>query len=125
MRDRFVAEQAPLAGVYHCPYHPEHGIGEYRQDHPWRKPKPGMMLQAAADLGLDLASSVIIGDALSDIEAGAAAGIGFRIRVGGRGGDRNAPAHHVVSDLAEALILLRTHFVAPHGIRSRSQGQTR
>ena len=48
MCDRFEAEGAAIARVYHCPYHPR-GIGEYRRDHPWRKPKPGMILQA--DLG--------------------------------------------------------------------------
>lgn len=114
MCERFAAEQAPLAGVYHCPYHPEHEIGEYRRDHPWRKPKPGMILQAAADLGLDLAHSVIIGDALSDIEAGAAAGIGFRVRIGGREGSGDAPAHYVAADLGEALALLRKRFHRPH-----------
>jgi D-glycero-D-manno-heptose 1,7-bisphosphate phosphatase len=49
MCERFAAEQAPIARVYHCPYHPRFGIDAYRVDHPWRKPKPGMILQAAAD----------------------------------------------------------------------------
>src|SRR5262245_21532939 len=35
MCDRFSAERAPLTRVYHCPYHPEFGVGEYRLDHPW------------------------------------------------------------------------------------------
>jgi HAD superfamily hydrolase (TIGR01662 family) len=38
MCQRFVAEQAPIAHIYHCAYHPEHGIGRYRLDHPWRNP---------------------------------------------------------------------------------------
>ncbi len=109
---RFEAEQAPLAGVYHCPYHPEHGIGGYRRDHPWRKPNPGMILQAAADFSLDLARSAIIGDALSDIEAGAAAGVGLRIRIGAHDDDVEEPPHHVAADLAEALALLRAHLGA-------------
>jgi D-glycero-D-manno-heptose 1,7-bisphosphate phosphatase len=36
MCDRFEAEGAAIARVYHCPYHPLHGIGEYRRDHPWQ-----------------------------------------------------------------------------------------
>ena len=63
MCERFAAERAPIAKVYHCPYHPEFGLGAYRLDHPWRKPRPGMLLQAAADLGLDLPASAIVGDA--------------------------------------------------------------
>ena len=70
MLARFETAGTPLARVYHCPYHPEHGLGAYRQDHPWRKPKPGMLLQAAADLDIDLARSVMIGDRPQDMEAG-------------------------------------------------------
>jgi D-glycero-D-manno-heptose 1,7-bisphosphate phosphatase len=108
MCERFAAEGAPIASVYHCPYHPEHGIGPYRQDHPWRKPRPGMILQAAADLALDLPHSAIIGDAMSDIEAGAAAGVALRIRVGTNVTTPDTPAHHVAADLTGALDLLRT-----------------
>jgi D-glycero-D-manno-heptose 1,7-bisphosphate phosphatase len=48
MCERFEAERTAITRVYHCPYHPLDGIGEYRRDHPWRKPKPGMLLQAAS-----------------------------------------------------------------------------
>ncbi len=85
MCERFRAEQAPIARVYHCPYHPTHGIGAYRVDHDWRKPKPGMILQAAADLNLDLSRSVLIGDKFDDIEAAAAAGVPLRIRIDAQG----------------------------------------
>jgi D-glycero-D-manno-heptose 1,7-bisphosphate phosphatase len=116
MCDRFAAERAAIARVYHCPYHPEHGIGAYRRDHPWRKPNPGMIVQAASDLGLDLARSAIIGDTRSDIEAGAAAGIGLRILVAScpSKDDEGGPSHEVVADLAQALALLRFRF-APNG----------
>jgi D-glycero-D-manno-heptose 1,7-bisphosphate phosphatase len=109
MCDRFEAEEAPIAKVYHCPYHPKFGIGAYRFDHPWRKPKPGMILQAAADLDLDLAGSAIIGNSLADIEAAAAAGVGRRIRLDSSISTTqpNGPTHDVVADLAEALALLR------------------
>jgi D-glycero-D-manno-heptose 1,7-bisphosphate phosphatase len=121
MCDRFEAECAPIARVYHCPYHPEHGVGAYRVDHPWRKPKPGMILQAASDLDLDLARSAIIGDAMSDIEAGAAAGIGLCIRVGSRDPERDVPPHEVVANLSEAVLaMLRAQPVSSHWDGNRS-----
>jgi D-glycero-D-manno-heptose 1,7-bisphosphate phosphatase len=75
MCERFEAERTAITRVYHCPYHPLDGIGEYRRNHPWRKPKPGMLLQAASDLGLDPACCAILGDKMSVMEAGAAAGM--------------------------------------------------
>jgi D-glycero-D-manno-heptose 1,7-bisphosphate phosphatase len=109
MCEQFRAEQAPIARVYHCPYHPTHGIGAYCADHDWRKPKPGMILQAQADLNLDLARSALIGDKLDDMAAAAAAGVPLRILVNARGGGpaTDNPLHQVVRDLTEALALLR------------------
>jgi D-glycero-D-manno-heptose 1,7-bisphosphate phosphatase len=109
MCERFRQEGAPLTRVYHCPYHPQHGIGAYRLDHPWRKPRPGMLLQAADDCGISLADSVLVGDAMTDIEAGAAAGIRLLIRVTDREpeGPKPAPAHMSVADLKAALLLIK------------------
>jgi D,D-heptose 1,7-bisphosphate phosphatase len=59
---------------YYCPYHPEAAVEKYRGDHAWRKPRPGMLLQAAKDLDLDLSQSWTIGDQMRDVEAGASAG---------------------------------------------------
>ena len=67
--------------VYHCPYHPTEGIGEYRQDSFQRKPNPGMILQARDELGLDLSRSFLVGDKDSDIEAGVAAGVKSNIKL--------------------------------------------
>jgi D-glycero-D-manno-heptose 1,7-bisphosphate phosphatase len=112
MCERFEAEHTAIARVYHCPYHPLHGIVEYRRDHPWRKPNPGMILQAVFDLGLDPAQSAILGDKISDIQAGEAAGIGLRILVASCDAKEGegAPSHKVVADLGEALALLRSCF---------------
>jgi D-glycero-D-manno-heptose 1,7-bisphosphate phosphatase len=109
MCERFAAEHAPIARVYHCPYHPQHGIGEYRRDHPWRKPNPGMFLQAASDLDLDLAQSALVGDRMSDIAAAVAAGIGLRILLRSNAHEVGEDAAcHAVDDLAQALALLRS-----------------
>ncbi len=57
-----------------CPHHPTDGIGEYLLDCDCRKPKPGMLLRAARELGIELSASYLIGDMPTDLEAGAAAG---------------------------------------------------
>jgi D-glycero-D-manno-heptose 1,7-bisphosphate phosphatase len=103
MCDRFASEGTSITRVYHCPYHP-------LDDHPWRKPKPGMLLQAASDLKLDPGRCAIIGDKMSDMEAGATAGIGLRILLGRRENNWAEPAPEVVADLGEALALLRARF---------------
>ena len=72
-----------------------------------RKPKPGLLLHATGLLGLDLANSVMIGDAISDLEAGEAAGVGKVALVRtGRGEEQlelNGDVTEVYEDLAEAL----------------------
>src|SRR5262249_11057163 len=79
MTRRFADEQIKIIRVYYCPYHPTQGIGEYKVDSSDRKPKPGMLLRAQADLNLDLSSSILIGDNVSDMVAGKAAGVGTRV----------------------------------------------
>jgi len=68
------ANGAVVDAYYFCPYHPEGTIARYKREHPWRKPQPGMLTQAASDLKLDLSMCWMIGDAPRDIEAGRAAG---------------------------------------------------
>ncbi len=65
---------AHIDASYYCPYHPDAVIAEYKIDHDWRKPKPGMLKQAAEDFGLDLSQCWMIGDQPRDIAAGASAG---------------------------------------------------
>lgn len=69
-----------------------------------RKPKPGMLLQAAHDLDLDLARSWMIGDALTDLEAGRAAGVRALLVLTGRGSEQQS-THGLegFSDLSAAL----------------------
>jgi D-glycero-D-manno-heptose 1,7-bisphosphate phosphatase len=71
-----------------------------------------MILQAVSDLDLDPAQCAILGDKISDIQAGEAAGIGLRILVASRDAKEGegAPSHKVVADLGEALALLRSRF---------------
>jgi D-glycero-D-manno-heptose 1,7-bisphosphate phosphatase len=70
-----------IARVYHCPYHPTEGIGEYRRESFDRKPNPGMLLKARDELGLDLRRSIFVGDKDSDMLAGRSAGVGHLLRL--------------------------------------------
>ena len=69
------AQGARLDALYSCPHHPTEGVGAYRVECECRKPKPGLVLQAARELGLDLARCWMVGDAARDLEAGWAAGV--------------------------------------------------
>lgn len=68
------AAGARLDGSYFCPHHPDAGIGPYRVACGCRKPAPGMLERAAAELGLDLGRAAIVGDKASDLAAGRAVG---------------------------------------------------
>jgi len=84
---RVVAEIRAHGGrmdaVYMCPHRPDEGCA-------CRKPAPGMLLQAARELELALASSTLIGDALSDLAAARAAGVRGVLVLTGRGSDQAA-----------------------------------
>jgi D-glycero-D-manno-heptose 1,7-bisphosphate phosphatase len=66
---------ARLDAIYYCPHHPSEGSPPWRAACDCRKPKPGMILRAAREHGIDLAGSYVVGDSVVDIEAGAAAGL--------------------------------------------------
>ena len=73
-----------LDGIYYCPHHPEKGIGKYKVDCECRKPKAGLIFDAAKQLNIDLKRSVMVGDRLTDIECGKNAGIkrNYLVRTG-------------------------------------------
>ncbi|MCW5770431.1 MAG: HAD family hydrolase [Rhodospirillaceae bacterium] len=112
MSAAYRAEGVEFAAVYACPFHPTEGVGPYRRDHPWRKPAPGMLLDAARDLGLDLAASVMLGDGGRDIVAARAAGVGIAVRVAPPAAtDPNAGNPDAVLDsVAAALAWFETRF---------------
>jgi D-glycero-D-manno-heptose 1,7-bisphosphate phosphatase len=63
-----------IDGFYFCPHHPNATVPAYRRDCTCRKPAPGLLLEAARALDIDLHASVMIGDRPSDVAAGKAAG---------------------------------------------------
>ncbi len=74
IRQLFEENRLVLHGFYWCPHFPTGVITDYVLDCTCRKPKPGMIFQAADDLDIDLARSWMIGDILHDVEAGHRAG---------------------------------------------------
>jgi len=80
MQAEFERRGAPIDRVYFCPFHPEHGVGAYKRESNMRKPGPGMLLQAAAELNIDLHASLMVGDTESDMQAGISAGVGRTVR---------------------------------------------
>jgi D,D-heptose 1,7-bisphosphate phosphatase len=83
LREMLRAEGAFLDGIYFCPHHPTEGRERYLMTCDCRKPAPGLLLQAVADLNLDPIRSYMVGDTLKDIEAGARVGArGILVRTG-------------------------------------------
>jgi len=82
--DRRLAEgDAHIDGWYYCPHHPEGTVADYRRACECRKPRAGMLRQAAADLSLDLERSVVIGDRWLDVALAEAVGAtGLLVRTG-------------------------------------------
>lgn len=88
--------------VYFCPFHPIHGVGRYLKDSVCRKPEPGMILRAQKEHNIDLGCSVLIGDKLTDMEAGKRAGVGTLLYLEGK------------SDCADAIHITRLSQAIPY-----------
>ena len=77
MAELFVSSEGHrlFEGIYAAPHHPESALPQWRANHHWRKPNPGMLLTAIAEHALDPAASWLVGDAQRDRDAGIAAGL--------------------------------------------------
>lgn len=119
MRRQLALEGARIDGLYICPHHPEAKEERFRLACNCRKPKTGLLEQAAVEMGLDLARSYMVGDRWSDLRCGAAAGATAILALTGYGrGDAcyigpNQPVQpaYVAEDLEDAVewILAREH----------------
>lgn len=111
MTEELAAAGAKLDGIYVCPHHPEAKEERYRLACSCRKPKTGLLAQAAAELDLDLAKSYVVGDRWSDLKAAAACGAkGVLVLTGYGRGDREyigpgqtVQPHWVAEDLYDAV----------------------
>jgi len=76
-------KKASIEKFYYCPHHPTEGTGIYLQNCNCRKPLPGMLLQAAHDLDIELGSSYMIGDTYRDMETAKKVGVkGILVKTG-------------------------------------------
>lgn len=100
---------------YYCPHHPTEGKGIYLQDCNCRKPAPGMLLQAAEELNLDLAHSYFVGDRFIDMETAKKVGAkGILVKTGygedllqNDGPDKATPENtpdFIAADILEAVL---------------------
>jgi D-glycero-D-manno-heptose 1,7-bisphosphate phosphatase len=74
MHEQLRSEGAHIDRIYYCPHHPREGLPPYNVNCTCRKPLPGMLLQGARELDIDLARSFTVGDRIVDVQAGHAAG---------------------------------------------------
>ncbi len=74
MKEELAQNGAAVDGEYYCFHHPDAVIESLRANCECRKPKPGLLLQAAKDIDIDLSQSWMVGDGLTDVKAGKSAG---------------------------------------------------
>ena len=104
MKKKFAENEAYLDDIKYSPYHPIYGKGKYRKDDISRKPKPGMILEAMRTHNLDLNKSIFIGDKITDMMAGSAAGVGVNLLFSE--GEQSEGKHlkfHRIRNLIDAL----------------------
>ena len=108
LRTRLEAGGARLDGIYHCPHHPAAVTEALRLDCDCRKPRPGLVRRAEADLGIDLGRSYVVGDRPGDLELAWSVGArGVLVRTGYGLGEllHNAPSWPRQPDLVADNLL--------------------
>lgn len=114
MKRELAKEHVTLDGEYYCLHHPKAVKKEYRVKCDCRKPEPGLIFRGAADYGIDLRQSYMIGDGIVDVQAGKRAGCrtilianvnSLLLRVMR---DSKAKPDFLVRDLGGALQILKT-----------------
>lgn len=103
---RLAAGGATIDGSYYCPHHPDGIVEGLNRRCACRKPQPGMLLQAASELNLDLPRSFVVGDRWHDVKCGQNAGAGsVLVRTGyGRRQEQCPEANVEASVIADNLI---------------------
>ena len=98
MKEELAKYDARVDAVYYCPHHPDDGCE-------CRKPKPGLLMKAAQDLGIDLGRSFVIGDSEIDVKAGKAVGCQTVLVTDGTnmGNEITEPPDHIADSMLQAV----------------------
>ncbi len=125
--EQLLAEKgARLDGIYYCPHHPDYGEPQYRKTCTCRKPKTGMLQQAAREFEIDLKASFVVGDRCVDMMAGERARCGTVLVLTGYGATEqeecvsSTRVDHVAPDIYAAwkYIKSRIHQNTPPSMKS-------
>ena len=114
MRTELAAQGARIDAIYYCFHHPEGVVKQYRQVCDCRKPKPGMLFRASEELDISLEQSFFLGDGISDMQAGQAAGTtnflvysSFKCYICEELSRHNVQPDHTVSSLYDGMKLIQ------------------
>ena len=110
-----------IDAFYFCPHHPDGRVAEFMRTCDCRKPQPGMIRQAARDLEIDLAASVVVGDRWLDIELARAAGTkAVLVRTGYGHDEERRPEETVTADYVADNLMDASSWIL-RGLRDRGQ----
>lgn len=128
LRRQLGEKDVHLDALYYCPYHPEGTVEGYVIDSDMRKPKPGMLLQGARELDIDLSQSWMVGDSPRDVGAGQRAGCRtIRVRLPSQKGspdgeDEDVQADFTVRNLVDASRVILRENSDPDGAGPAARG---
>ena len=107
LEDLLGAEGAELDAAYYCPNHPDGTVGRYTRDASCRKPALGMLELATADRDIDVRTSYMVGDQLTDVGFAAGAGLTMVLVLTGKGRETERAAREKGLEVAATLPDLR------------------
>lgn len=121
LRAELARAGASVNSVYYCPHHAAEGRPPYNIDCRCRKPKPGMLLDAAREFPIDLRRSFVVGDSVVDMQAGNAVGARtILVQTGyGPASVRTCKEQNVPVDFVAKSIIEATEFILQNVIRRK------
>ena len=118
------AQGVEVEAFYYCPHHPEGQVREYAVECECRKPRPGLILRAGRELGLDLGASWLVGDILDDVIAGQRAGCRTVLLVDGAGAEKAGGNNMVQPEATQPTVKAHDLLAAAGLILSREERET-
>ena len=103
MKKEFNKNNCKIDDIFYCPYHSKHGKGKYKKNSILRKPSPGMLIMAKEKYDIDMESSILIGDKITDIQAGELAGVGTLLLYGSSSENYSKDNFIQINELTKAI----------------------